>query len=191
MAERNREHDLNMDFISQPKDRGGDRPSVDSHSYADLYRKHVRSVFRYLYSRVRNEKDAEDLTAQVFLEALEGLQQFRYGSFSAWLFGIVRRKAADYFRERQPDYPIENMDGFPGPVGEPLKELLHTEDILRLAMTIDQLNEVDRELLRLRFVADLTFPQIGSVLDRNPDAVKKQIYRLLDRLKRQMEVDDE
>jgi RNA polymerase sigma-70 factor (ECF subfamily) len=51
------------------------------------------------------------------------------------------------------------------------------------------LKEADKELLRLRFVAELSFPQIGSVLDKNPEAVKKQVYRLLDRLKNQLERD--
>jgi RNA polymerase sigma-70 factor (ECF subfamily) len=163
--------------------------SQEKKDYAALYQAYIRSVYRYLFSRVRNVKDAEDLTAQVFLEALEGLPSFRYGYFPSWLFGIARRKTADYFRKRWPEVTIEDVDDFPGSARDPLRDVIQSEDILRLGEQINQLKEADKELLRLRFVAELSFPQIGSVLDKNPEAVKKQVYRLLDRLKNQLERD--
>jgi RNA polymerase sigma factor (sigma-70 family) len=82
---------------------------------------------------------------------------------------------ADYFRSLDP---------------EPLEPLLQDERSRQLVSLERQLNEEERELLRLRYTADLSYPQIGQVLKRSPEAVKKQLYRLLARLKAQMEAGD-
>ena len=50
----------------------------DPRAFACLYRVHVRSIYHYLYSRLGNLKDAEDLTSQVFMEALESLPRYRH-----------------------------------------------------------------------------------------------------------------
>jgi RNA polymerase sigma-70 factor (ECF subfamily) len=56
----------------------------DPAAFAPLYRRYVTRVYRYIYSRVGNNADAEDLTAQVFLAALEGLQRYHeQGNFAA------------------------------------------------------------------------------------------------------------
>ena len=68
---------------------------VDAQAFAELYRRHVTRVYRYHMARTGNEKDAEDLTSQTFMAALEGIRSFRGdGVFAAWLMGMSaeRRK---------------------------------------------------------------------------------------------------
>lgn len=168
--------------------RAADGGEDSAQAFAQRYRAHVGPLYRYLYSRVGSAAEAEELTSQTFLAALEGLPRYREGNFSAWLFGIARRKAADYFR-RRPEQPLEEealLAGEPGP----LEALLQDERSHRLVSLVSQLNEEERELLRLRYTADLSYPQIGQVLGRSPEAVKKQVHRLLRRLKAQMEAGD-
>jgi DNA-directed RNA polymerase specialized sigma24 family protein len=74
-------------------------------AFDELYRRHLNRVYRYLLSQVGHIHDAQDLTAQTFIAALEGLTGRRVGyqpagKFSLWLLGIARRKAADHFRRR-------------------------------------------------------------------------------------------
>jgi DNA-directed RNA polymerase specialized sigma24 family protein len=77
----------------------------DPAQFAVLYRRYALPVYRYLYGRVGNAKDAEDLTSQVFLEVLESLPRYRsQGSFAAWLFTLARRRAIDLHRRQRPQF---------------------------------------------------------------------------------------
>ena len=80
--------------MSQPPDDPAliERARRDPEASAALYRRYLTPVYHYLYRRLANVNDAEDLTAQVFTEALEGLRANRYravGYFPAWLFNIA------------------------------------------------------------------------------------------------------
>jgi DNA-directed RNA polymerase specialized sigma24 family protein len=73
----------------------------DPSTFAALYRRYVTDVYRYHFSRVGNTADAEDLTGQTFVGALEGLPGYRErGNFASWLFTSAHNKAADYHRRR-------------------------------------------------------------------------------------------
>ena len=155
-------------------------------AFAALYDRYVQSVYRYLYGRVGSAQEAEELTAQTFLAAIESLPRYDHrGYFSAWLFSIARRKAADFFRRRQP-MPLEEAEDFASDADLP-DDAARGEQIRKLARLIGSLEEDERELIRLHFTAGLTFAEMASVLGKKEDAVKKSTYRLLARLHGRME----
>jgi RNA polymerase sigma-70 factor (ECF subfamily) len=164
----------------------------DPSAFAPVYRRYVGPVYRYLYSRTGQIGDAEDLTAQVFLEAMEGLARYRRNtSFAAWLFTIARRRAIDHFRRRRPNSPWNGHTASADGKTDPLAETIRREDLRRLRNAVDALGEGDRELLRLRFAADLRLAQIARVLGRSEGAVKMHLGRLLRRLETDLEIDHE
>src|SRR5512136_1774986 len=76
--------------------------------FNQLYLTHIRPIYRYIFSKVGEVRQTEDLTAQVFLEALESLPRYHHnGHFSAWLFSIARHKVVDYYRTHHSEFPIE------------------------------------------------------------------------------------
>lgn len=156
--------------------------------FAPLYDRYIQPVYRYLYSRVGHTQEAEDLTAQTFLDALEALPRYRHkGHFSAWLFAIARSKAMDFFRKRQRETNLtESKDGAEDP--NLLSNLSQSQDIQQLLSLVKALAHTDQELIRLRFVAELPFAEMSVLLGKKEDAVKKALYRLLGRLEKQMEV---
>jgi RNA polymerase sigma-70 factor, ECF subfamily len=158
----------------------------DPEAFARLYDRYVQSVYRYLRGRVGSAPEAEELTAQTFLAALESLPRYDHrGYFSAWLFSIARRKAADFFRRREP-LPLEEAEEFPSE--EDLSgEADRGEQIRKLARLVRSLEDSERELIHLHFTAGLTFAEMASVLGKKEDAVKKSMYRLLERLHGRME----
>lgn len=160
----------------------------DPKAFGALYQRHVEQVFRYLYSRVGNIHEAEDLTAQTFLAAFEAFDRFRgERHFISWLFTIAHNKAMDHFRQRKAITPIDEAGNIPVE-DDPLYAVIQSEQMAALSGLIRALPEEERELLRLRYLADMSFPEIAHFLHRKEDAVKKSIYRLLARLHRQMEV---
>ncbi|HCC78195.1 MAG: hypothetical protein A2X25_04675 [Chloroflexi bacterium GWB2_49_20] len=163
----------------------------DPKEFGELYKLYVEQVFRYLYSRLGNVHEAEDVTAQTFLAAFEAFDRFRQdGHLAPWLFGIARNKATDHFRKRKNSAPIEDAENIPV-VEDPLVGVIQSEQAMSLANLIQELSEDEHELLRLRFLVEMSFPEIAHLLQRNEEAVKKSIYRLLARLHSQLEVSNE
>lgn len=159
-------------------------------AFAELYRRYLTPVYRYLYRRTGNVQDAEDLTTQVFTTVLESLTGNRYrerGFFVAWLFTIARRRTVDYYRQR----PVEELADPPATAPKVWEGIEKRQDLHHLAHLLSQLDEDRQELLRLRFSAGLTFAQIGQVVGRSEGAVKMAVYRTLEHLHTQWEVKNE
>ena len=164
---------------------------ADPKAFGELYKLYVEQVFRYLYSRIGNVHEAEDVTAQTFLVAFESFDRFREDRhFASWLFTIARNKAMDHFRQKKNISSIDEVANIPVE-NDPLSGMIQLEQMEALTNLIQALPEEDRELLRLRFLAAMSFPEIAHFLHRNEDAVKKSIYRLLARLHNQLEVSNE
>lgn len=163
----------------------------DPRLFGELYKRYVEQVFRYTYSWIGNVHESEDITAQTFLAAFESFEKFRQDEhFASWLFTIARNKTMDYFRQHKNISSIDNVIDLPDD-NDPLSEVLHSEQTAALTKLIQALPEEDRELLRVRFLAEMSFPEIARFLHRNEEAVKKSIYRLLARLQSQLEVSNE
>lgn len=163
----------------------------DPKAFGELYKLYVEAVFRYLYSRIGNVHEAEDITAQTFLVAFESFDRFREDRhFASWLFTIARNKAMDHFRQRK---NLSSMDEAANisVENDPLSSVIQVEQMAALSKLIQALPEEDRELLRLRFLAAMSFPEIAHFLHRNEGTVKKSVYRLLARLHSQLEVSNE
>jgi len=164
----------------------------DPAAFAALYRRYVTPIYRYLYSRVGNAADAEDLTTQTFVAALEGLSGYHErGSFAAWLFTIARNKAADHYRQHTPQLPLHEALDSPAHGDNPLARMICREALQRLSALVARLEEDKQELLRLRFAGGLTYPEIARVVDRSEAAVKMAVYRLLRRMEAEWEEDNE
>lgn len=157
--------------------------------FTELYRRNATNVFYYLYSRVRNVADAEDLTSLTFVTALENLSGLRDPrKFTPWVFTIARNKAFDYFRQSQ-RRPMADFDEELESAKAVEVTLSQTDQdrLCDLERLISRLNPLEQEYLRLRIVADLPFAEIASILSEPETRIKKKYYRLLERLQAQVE----
>ena len=159
----------------------------DPAAFSRLYDRYLQPVYRYLYSRLGDAHSAEDVTSQTFIAAYEALPKYReQGQFTAWLFRIARSKMNDHFRRNRYEVELEAAERMAA--GEDaLGALIQDEELKRLRSVIKTLNPEEQDLIRLRYVADLSFVEIADLLGKREDAVKKSMYRLLARLKSQME----
>lgn len=160
----------------------------DVEAFASLYRRYAIPVYRYLYQRVGNVTDAEDLTSQVFTEALEGLFYYRnQGNFAAWLFTIARRKAITHYRRQRPNLSFDETQDLVDLQDDLLEKAARREKLERVAGLVETLDPKDKELLRLRFAANLTYKEIGSLLKKSEAAVKMTFHRLVHKLQKEWE----
>jgi RNA polymerase sigma-70 factor (ECF subfamily) len=159
----------------------------DPAAFGKLYERYVQSIYRYIFSRVGSTREAEDITSLTFMTAYESLARYRErGLFSAWLFRIARSKMNDHFRRHKPEVELEAA----GRILEredALGTLIRAEELSQIRSIISCLEDEEQDLIRLRYVADLSFAEIADLLGKREDAVKKSVYRLLARLKSQME----
>jgi RNA polymerase sigma-70 factor (ECF subfamily) len=165
------------------------RAQEDPSAFADLYRQHVKQVYRYILSRVSNVADAQDLTSQTFLTALESLAHYRaQGAFGAWLMGIARHKVMDHYRQvlPHPEFDLEEadevMDGRVRP-DEAVNQRLQLE---RVAAKLDVIAPDRAEAIRLRIFGNLSVTEVAKVMDKQEPAVRMLIHRGLRDLQEQI-----
>ena len=159
----------------------------DPQAFGELYDQYAPAICRYLLSRLGNVEDAHDVTSQTFLKAVEVFPNYKHrGYFSAWLFSIARSKYVDHIRRRK--HGVETIrEEQVDPQPDPLNEVVATERMAELMKCIRILAPEEQELLRLRYVADLSFAEMAELLLKSEGAVKKSFYRLLARLQSQLE----
>lgn len=154
--------------------------------FRKIYEKWLRPVYRYCYFRVGNRNDAEDLTSQIFLKAYEGFPAYQHrGVFSAWLFSIARARVTDFYRKKSKHLHIHEVSQIPDDSNLSM-QVAENQVLDQVLKMIDHLPEKKKELIRLRFVAELTYKEIGALIHRREDAVRKAISRLLERIKKEV-----
>lgn len=158
----------------------------DPAAFGRLYDHYVHPVYRYLRGRVGSDAEAEDITSQTFIAAYEALSSYRErGHFSAWLFRIARSKLMDHFRRNRREVPLDTVEDW-SLADDAAGRSIPSDEVASLARLIQRLEPDQRDLIRLRYVADLSFAEIGEVLGKSEGAVKKSLYRVLADMKRQI-----
>jgi RNA polymerase sigma-70 factor, ECF subfamily len=152
-----------------------------------LYERYVLHVYHYLRTCVATDEDAKDLTQQVFLNAFAALPRYRARGipFKAWLFQIARHLATDRYRREKKTMTWELLPEALHALPElnPETLVLHQETHARLQRLLLKLPPSHRELLALRFAAQLSNTEIATVVGKSPAAVKKQLTRVIHALK--------
>jgi RNA polymerase sigma-70 factor (ECF subfamily) len=158
---------------------------TDAEAFGELYRRHVTRVYRYHMAHTGNVKDAEDLTSQTFMAALEGIGSFRgAGSFAAWILGIAARKKAMFFRRIKPEIQIETADQVPNSsllTDQLANQRLRLDSITR---ALKQISPERADAIALCFFSELTYAEVGVVLNKSESAAKMLVTRGLQDLRK-------
>jgi len=138
----------------------------------------VKRVYAYVAYRIGDGPDAEDVTSETFERALRYRDSFdpRRGNATSWLIGIARRCIADAALKRE--LPTDTV---PEQLVEGYEDRSHLK--LEVAQALETLDERDRELIALRYGADLTAKQIAELLELKTNAVEVALHRALARLR--------
>jgi RNA polymerase sigma-70 factor, ECF subfamily len=161
---------------------------TDPGAFGELYERYYMRVYRYVYHRLGNQADAEDVTALVFMKALEALPtyQTRRSSFAPWLFRITRNAVIDHYRRQRKQNPLEDAEHVAGAV-DPMTSALHSEQRTELRSLMKHLSDDQRDVVLMRYVSDLSFSEIASSLSKNEPAIRMLLHRGLRKLKAVLE----
>lgn len=163
--------------------------AYDRVAFEELYRFAVVPVYRYLSARLDTVAEAEDLTQEVFLAALAGIEGLRAEDESgilAWLFQIARHKLADYLRRRyrRPTAPLEEADRIEAEQPRPEEVAESDEERAELRRALDQLTAEQREVVVFKYVLGYSNEQTARVMGKNVNAINQLHHRSLASLHR-------
>ena len=180
------------------RERGKEEPvplsEEQTRIFGEIYEKHVGKIKSYLYYRLGNPQEAEDLTGTVFERALRAFPRFEpyqdlKDPYKAWLYRIAFNVSANYRRDkgRRPELALEEI----GPrlweelVGKEDKYEIDNEDKVRLREAISSLPEEHQLLLWLKSEG-FSNKEIGHVLGTTESAIKTRYFRVLSRLEKKL-----
>ncbi len=149
-----------------------------------IFDRYVQPIYRFLYSRLGNREDAEDLTSETFLKAAKELDVNRSeASIASWLFTVARTVLADhwrrYYRHGSP-LPFEDIFAESDATNlDAVKPANATEQ--RVAQILAALPERSRRVLELRFLAGLTVREAAREMGVTPGNLKVMQHRALSR----------
>jgi len=155
----------------------------DREAFGALYDLHVDAVYRYLYYRLGNGAECEDLTEQVFLKAWEAIDRYAWRGrpFLAWLYRVAHNTLADYRRAGRPSLSLDASMLERPAADEALEQALTAQ---QLAAALQELTPEQAQVITLRFFAGWSNAEIAREMDRQEPAVRALQVRGLMALRR-------
>lgn len=158
-----------------------EQAQTDPRKFDALYRAYINDIYRFVFYKTSQTETAEDITAQVFIQALERLAQFRYqpgARFSSWLYTIAHNLIVDHYRKHHDTVDLEHAEPLPS-----AETASHTVDLHlqqeRVQAVIQQLPSGDQEVLQLRLWEDKSYREIAQILNSNMVAIRARYSRAL------------
>src|SRR3989440_3892672 len=146
------------------------------------YQTHVTAIYQYIYNRVGNRPDAEDLTAQVFMKAINGMRNdVSVPELRSWLYRVAQTTLADHWRE----YYAEDTGELDDDVTRPPAARENPEAIQRVDALMATLPESYRRVLELRFLRGYSVRETAQELSLSETNVKVLQFRALNRAGRE------
>ncbi len=166
--------------------------TVEEVDWQAVYTDCLPRVFHFFCYKIGNAQVAEELTSITFEKAWAGRGGFRKerGQASAWLLGIARNVAGDYFRKPSREVPLEEVPGLraASSLDEDLQRRLDFQSISAL---LARLPGRERELIALKYGADLTNREIARLTGLSESNVGTILHRVVVKLRGEWEQDHE
>lgn len=168
-----------------------ERAKEEPAAFGILYERYIDRVYAYIYHRVGNAQDTEDLTARTFYRALDKLHTYedRGLPFSAWLFRIAHNLVANWHRDRgrRRFLSLDKLWSHSKEGDTPEEQVEREENHAALWDAIDRLPEDRRNLLLYKFGSRLSNLEIGELLQKSESAIKSLYFRTLASLRKELE----
>jgi RNA polymerase sigma-70 factor (ECF subfamily) len=154
----------------------------DPAHFAALYEDNFYRIYAYIARRTGDRSQAEDLTSEVFREALANIAKFEWRGvpFASWLLRIASNSLSDHWRRVARERPD-------GAVAEEKPSPAEIEQSALLFQLVDRLPGAQRRVIEMRFVEQKSIREIAQEMDRSEGAVKQLQLRAIENLRNSME----
>ncbi|MDQ3077152.1 MAG: sigma-70 family RNA polymerase sigma factor [bacterium] len=156
----------------------------NSQAYGQLYDRHIKTIYNFIYYKTRHKETAEDLTSQTFYKALRHMSSVDSSrSFLSWLYKIAHNTVLDHYRVKK---NLENIDDFydldDGQESVEI-EIDDREEAKKVKKYLDKLSAIERDIVIMRVWQELSYKEIAEIVGKTEASCKMMYSRSLKKLR--------
>ena len=157
-------------------------------AFLELYDAHFKRIYQYAYYRTLNPTEAEEITSQTFLAALENIERYEHRGvpFAVWLYKIASSKLTNLNRKKEQTVVLEEAENIGDKASTPEEALLRKNEKEELIHNLKKLPASQQQAIVLRFLQDCTYREISEIMDKTEGSVKQLLHRGLKSLRERM-----
>ncbi|WP_078556226.1 RNA polymerase sigma factor [Bacillus alkalicellulosilyticus] len=157
----------------------------------ELYKEIQPRIYAFFFVKTSNKEMAEDLTQEVFYEALKGVNSFSgQATIQTWLFSIAKNRLKKYYRTKKyKETLFEKVikESQTSQTTTPEEDILQKEEHITLHSQIAHLDEISKEIVILRVYGELSFKEIGVLLNKSENYARVTFHRAKLKIQKEME----
>ena len=161
----------------------------DKKNFEEIVERYLKIIYNFVYRLIGNEKNAEDITQEIFLRVWKNIKKFdTKKSFKTWIFTIAKNASIDYLRKRKDIImsTFDNEDGGNVVLDNIIDEELKPDEIFALAkdkktveLAMDKISIVQKEIIVLKYMNEMSLFEIAEIMDIPLNTVKSHHRRAL------------
>lgn len=158
----------------------------EAEAFGKLYDFYYDKIFQFVYYRTSHQQTAEDVTEEIFVKAFKGIAAVKGGveKLSGWIFQIARHAVIDHYRKRPEAMPLTaEFENLPSYEQSALDMLQMKADQHMLLGALQQLPPEQQQVLKLRFLEELTISEIAAMLGKSEGNIRILQFRGLTKLR--------
>ena len=160
----------------------------DNEAFGELYDLYIEKIYRFVFIKLSNKEEAEDITSDVFLKTWNYLiadkKQFEIKSFSGLIYRIARNTLVDFFRHKsvRREYGIETLEDI-GEDSELIEKIDVKHEVDNIMHVLKKMKREYQEIILLRYIEELSIAEIAEILEKRKTNVRVTLHRALKILK--------
>lgn len=156
-----------------------EQAKTDDGAFTKLYETYLPRIYGYIFKRVGNKADAEELTSQTFLKTVENLKAFNGAYFKSWLYRIATNTIIDHYRTRRAHEPIEEHADLRDPAFGPEENAVQSQTKEEILAVLKMLPKKYQRALHLKYFSDLSNEELAASLEIKENNLGVLLHRAL------------
>lgn len=164
----------------------------NTEAFAKVYDAYMEKIYRFIFFKISNKQEAEDMTSEVFLKAWEYILEGKdIISLRSFLYAVARNKVIDLYRKRGKNNIINlvEIEQIKDNSADPNKLIDNEMNRKNIFAFLDKLKSEYKEVLLLRYVEDFSISEISEILGKNKGNIRVLVHRALEALREVMEAE--